>query len=269
MPEKYNLKYVFSNDNFYDPLLFFYGWHRIGPLENDIIVWEREDIPVLPEVLPRREVPLYHRVMFGILPLAALFAAIVATTSDHWMLPLRLLAELLGITGVLAHWSRRQRLFWGTIQRWWQRWLWQPLDSRLLAVTVLPIDTEPSPPPWQHRIQHLWQQARRHPRAISAQQRHRHLLILVGAILLLITITVSWSRWYNHRPEAVIQGYYDDIDFKRFNAAYLRLNPQTRPTFDDFMLNLSVQGDCWRRTANWIHWPQRQLLMSPPIGKLW
>ncbi|MEZ4615109.1 MAG: hypothetical protein R2867_06275 [Caldilineaceae bacterium] len=76
VPEKYNLKYVFSNDNFYDPLLFFYGWHRIGPLENDIIVWEREDIPVLPEVLPRREVPLYHRVMFGI-SLAAL-AAIVA-----------------------------------------------------------------------------------------------------------------------------------------------------------------------------------------------
>ena len=29
VPEKYNLKYVFSNDKFYDPILYFCGWHRL------------------------------------------------------------------------------------------------------------------------------------------------------------------------------------------------------------------------------------------------
>lgn len=44
IPDKYNLKYIFSNDQFYDPLLFFYGWHKIQLLGNGIVVWERADI---------------------------------------------------------------------------------------------------------------------------------------------------------------------------------------------------------------------------------
>jgi len=38
--ERYNLKYVFSNDAFYDPLLFFSGWTRLNRLGNGIVVWE-------------------------------------------------------------------------------------------------------------------------------------------------------------------------------------------------------------------------------------
>lgn len=57
-PEKYHLKFIFSNDRFYDPLLFFNGWHRLGRLENGIEVWEREDIAPLPERLPRKTWPL-------------------------------------------------------------------------------------------------------------------------------------------------------------------------------------------------------------------
>lgn len=72
VPEKYHLKYVFSNDEFYDPLLYFSGWHRLGRLENGIMVWEREDIPPMPEVLPRREIPIYQRIMWGSLPMMAL-----------------------------------------------------------------------------------------------------------------------------------------------------------------------------------------------------
>ena len=38
VPEKYNLKYIFSNDKFYDPLLYFCGWQRLQQLENGIMV---------------------------------------------------------------------------------------------------------------------------------------------------------------------------------------------------------------------------------------
>ena len=33
VPDKYNLKFIFSNDQFYDPLLFFSGWHRLQRLK--------------------------------------------------------------------------------------------------------------------------------------------------------------------------------------------------------------------------------------------
>ena len=44
-PEKYNLKYIFSNDKFYDPVLFFCGWQRLSQLENGIMVWEKLNVP--------------------------------------------------------------------------------------------------------------------------------------------------------------------------------------------------------------------------------
>ncbi len=75
-PEKYHLKYVFSNDQFYDPLLFFSGWHQLGRLENGIQVWEREDVPPLPNRLPRRTLPLFERVAWGTLPPLALLTAL-------------------------------------------------------------------------------------------------------------------------------------------------------------------------------------------------
>ncbi|MDX1522174.1 MAG: hypothetical protein R3264_11140, partial [Anaerolineae bacterium] len=84
VPEKFNLKFIFSNDQFYDPLLYFYGWHRLQTLENGIVVWERSGIPPLPEVLPRREIPLYQRWMFGLLPFTALCLAILTATSPFW-----------------------------------------------------------------------------------------------------------------------------------------------------------------------------------------
>ena len=69
-PEKYKLKFIFSNDIFYDPLLYFYGWSKVRQLENNIVVWERPDVPKLPDILPRKEIPMYQRYMWGILPLS-------------------------------------------------------------------------------------------------------------------------------------------------------------------------------------------------------
>lgn len=242
VPDKYNLKYIFSNDNFYDPLLFFYGWHRIGALENDIVVWEREDIPVLPEVLPRREVPLYHRVMFGTLPLAALLSAILATTSTQWGLAIHLFIELLGVESQWANLRRRQRRVTAGIAQWTTEHIAEPLDSRLLAVAQLGETAELSAPPWQERLQVFWEKLQERGAYVSAQTRRTHVYLVVATFVLIAMSGVLWLQWQHNRPEAVIATYYDDIDFKRFTAAYARLNPQTRPDFEEFMLNLSVEG---------------------------
>jgi hypothetical protein len=76
--ERYNLKYVFSNDAFYDPLLHFTGWTRLNRLGNGFVVWEKPDIPPLPLMLPRRDIPALHALMWGVLPpLALILAALV------------------------------------------------------------------------------------------------------------------------------------------------------------------------------------------------
>ena len=70
--EKYHLKYVFSNDEFYDPLLYFSGWERLNRLQNGIVVWEKPDISPLPRVLPRNAIPPAHAIMWGLVPPTAI-----------------------------------------------------------------------------------------------------------------------------------------------------------------------------------------------------
>ncbi len=77
VPEKYNLKYVFSNDKFYDPILYFCGWHRLTQLENGIMVWEKYNVAPLPKILPFEEVPLYQKLMWGIIPMLTIVVAFV------------------------------------------------------------------------------------------------------------------------------------------------------------------------------------------------
>ena len=77
VPEKYNLKYVFSNDKFYDPILYFCGWHRLSQLENGIMVWEKLNIPPLSKILPKDDVPLFQKLMWGIIPLLTVLIAFV------------------------------------------------------------------------------------------------------------------------------------------------------------------------------------------------
>jgi len=76
VPEKFNLKFIFANDKFYEPLLFFLGWDKINRLENNIVVWERPDVPPLPDLLPRNNIPAFQRIMWGTLPLLAFFFAV-------------------------------------------------------------------------------------------------------------------------------------------------------------------------------------------------
>lgn len=76
--EKYSLKYVFSNDRFYDPLLYFNGWNRTIRLENGIMVWEKGNISTIKPVVPKALSTLLKRA-WGILPVGSLCLAVLLT----------------------------------------------------------------------------------------------------------------------------------------------------------------------------------------------
>jgi len=84
VPEKYHLKYVFSNDKFYDPLLYFTGWHRLSLLENGIHVWEKAGIVPLPSVLPKDDVPLFQKLLWGIIPFTTVIIALLLHLKAMW-----------------------------------------------------------------------------------------------------------------------------------------------------------------------------------------
>ena len=69
---KISPKYIFSNDEFYDPVLHYTGWNPVTRLNNGIHVWEKPDISPLLEMRPRRVLPRYQRMMWGTLPIGAL-----------------------------------------------------------------------------------------------------------------------------------------------------------------------------------------------------
>ena len=84
VPEKYNLKYIFSNDKFYDPILYFCGWQRLQQLENGIMVWERLNVPPIPSILPKEDVPNILKIMWGIIPILTVLIAFVVNIQMLW-----------------------------------------------------------------------------------------------------------------------------------------------------------------------------------------
>lgn len=76
--EKYSLKYVFSNDRYYDPLLYYLGWNRTIRLENGIMVWEKGNISTIKPVTPKEISPLLKKA-WGILPVSSLLLAFLMT----------------------------------------------------------------------------------------------------------------------------------------------------------------------------------------------
>ncbi|MCH7402270.1 hypothetical protein ACFOUP_18290 [Belliella kenyensis] len=76
--EKYQLKYVFSNDQFYDPLLFYTGWNRTIRLENGIMVWEKGNISTIEPIQPKDIHPFLKKA-WGILPLTTVAIAVLLT----------------------------------------------------------------------------------------------------------------------------------------------------------------------------------------------
>lgn len=66
VPGEFHMKYIFSNDKFYEPVLYFSGWKRVGILENGIVLWEKPDIQGLPTILPTKVLPRYQKLIWGL-----------------------------------------------------------------------------------------------------------------------------------------------------------------------------------------------------------
>lgn len=84
-PEKYNLKYIFSNDKFYDPILYFCGWQRLRQLENGIMVWERLNVPPVPSILPKEDVAKWLKIHWGIMPFITVLIAFILNIQMLWV----------------------------------------------------------------------------------------------------------------------------------------------------------------------------------------
>lgn len=225
VPEKYNLKYVFSNDEFYDPVLHFSGWQRLGPLENGIVIWERADIPPLPAELPTKEVPPWQRIMWGTVPP---FAIIAALHMLGW--------NLLGRPGIAKDFDTERanrRIVVGPL-----RWL----DALLLRMERnLPVgDSVPSRS--GHWSKHLVKSIQTR---LSRQVSKPRQAMRVTAIVVVLAALPANSFFQTQNPSsaaAVVEQYYDDLDFRRWDAAYDSLDPITKPDWELWRLQVSVRG---------------------------
>ncbi|WP_346882631.1 hypothetical protein [uncultured Algibacter sp.] len=92
-PEKYNLKYIFSNDKFYDPILYFCGWQRLRQLENGIMVWERLNIPPVSSILPKEDVAKWLKILWGVIPILTVIIAFVLNIQMLWVNALKTKAK--------------------------------------------------------------------------------------------------------------------------------------------------------------------------------
>ncbi len=88
-PEKYNLKYIFSNDKFYDPILYFCGWQRLRQLENGIMVWEKLNVPPLSSILPKEDVSKWQKLLWGIIPILTVLIAFILNIQMLWLRTLK------------------------------------------------------------------------------------------------------------------------------------------------------------------------------------
>jgi hypothetical protein len=234
VPEKYNLKFVLSVDQFYDPLLYFSGWHRLQRLENGVMIWERADIPALPDVLPRKEIPIYQRVMWGLVPMSALFNAIIMLALYA---ALRLRTAGMPTAAVVPP-SRLSQLRKRLLHRLLSPWRW--LDTKLLRWSALPASDQSPQMAWQVWLGWIRAQHLPRPAPPSAHQLRSAMLVLI----VLCTVAVSAANLLRQAdsPRALVEAYYDDLDFRRFAAAYARLDPQTRPNFERYMIDLTARG---------------------------
>ncbi|MDH3308507.1 MAG: hypothetical protein OEO77_13450, partial [Acidimicrobiia bacterium] len=204
VPERYHLKYVFSNDQFYDPLLQFSGWRALQTLDNGIVVWEREDVPPLPGVTAQPELPIAYRLMWGILPLAAILAAAIGGTSPFWPPPSgAVVTRWAGLDGALGRLADRMPIQKGPARSWKD-------PIRRLGRRFVPPDS-----------------------AVGM------MLVAIGVASMVGIVVIA--RPAVQSPAAVVAAYYDDLDFKSFEKAWTRLDEQSRPTLDEYLLRLSVE----------------------------
>lgn len=217
-PESFNLKFIFSNDRFYDPILYFSGWRSLGILENGIHVWQKYGVPTLPESLPRREIPIYHRIHWGIVPMAFLIIGI--------------------ITIILFYLTVRKRMPRAPTKKWRRPSLFQ-IDHILKKHSlVVPIKKRSLKFVDFYMIQ---ERLRRRFRvdAVSFSTKVFRSIVLLS--ILLATLITLWQVGISlvNNPKKVVEDYYDHLNFRRFKEAYNLLHPEGRPEYGRFILDIS------------------------------
>lgn len=217
-PQKYNLKYVFVNDDFYEPLLYFAGWHSLGKLENDVQIWERADVPPLPASIPVQVYPAWQRWMWGTLPVGSLFVAMSVFFFTGVIVPkFNLRLNRIPIVRRIVNW-------------WFIRFWLMNDDSR---------EPMPASEDWQ-----LWKSITRRIfpeiRLTPLPRRSIYGVLLVGIIISGIGIMWRKVQQVTVSPEAIILSYYDALDFKRFTDSYTYLHTDLTQT--EYLRWLSLQG---------------------------
>ncbi len=183
IPEKYHLKFIFSNDKFYDPLLHYVGWHRVQRLENGIMVWEKQDIKGLPPRLPKKTIPLYQRIMWGTLPLICLVIALA-------------------------------------INIYLRLWLFRIKGKENDPSYHLPLDFT------DQKQKTFW--------------AHPILLFFIPILMFWWSAQDIIYKSPQANPEKTILSYYDALDFKRFKEAHSYFNPEHELSFDQYIMEISV-----------------------------
>lgn len=224
VPEKYNLKFILSKDQFYDPLLYFSGWHQLVQLDNGVMVWEREQIPPLPDVLPRKETPVWQRTMWGVLPMGALIAGVTVLFLEATQISLR-----------IGRWRIIRWLYYQITRP--SRWI----DTLLKRYIHIPNNDQSQVVRWQSVLDTVRALPSRVRPSTPSAQFVRTALVLT-LIIIAVTSGVLTYQDQARTPEAVILAYYDDLDFRNYKAAYARLDPTVRPSFDQYLLNLSANS---------------------------
>lgn len=217
IPEKYHLKFVFSNDQFYDPLLSASGWQRLPTLENGVAVWQHDDVEPLPAGRFRQELPQWQRLMWGVLPLTAVFAAMAV-----------LLASALGADPARVRLPPPRLV----------RRVGARIDRRL-ASAASRIPTAGKPPIWQ-----TWRTfaARWGARLVAPVQRRRRRVQALAVVMLLVLggALVLTRATSPATPQDTVFNYYDALDLREIDVAYGLLDPELRPSYTQFLTERSV-----------------------------
>ncbi len=182
-PEKYHLKYIFSNDKFYDPILYFCGWQRLPQLENGVMVWEKLNVAPLSSILPKDEVSTWQKLLWGIVPFLTL-----------------IIAFILNIQPIFLRYIQRKRTDAESYLKF--KIEYTQFSSKLV------------------KVNHIW------------------------AIILIVILGIGTYQFYlkndaQRSPENVVKAYYDALDFKEFEKAYSFINPATKSTIAQYMLEIS------------------------------
>jgi hypothetical protein len=183
-PEKYNLKYIFSNDKFYDPVLFFCGWQRLSKLENGIMVWEKLNVPPISSILPKEDVSTWLKVMWGIIPLLTVLIAFILNVQS------------------LFRWRLKRKV---KTEPAYLKFKYNPSE---FSSTVL-------------KSMHIWG-------------------ILIGILLLYASYQFYIKNDTQRSPENVVKAYYDALDFKQLNKSYTYIDPESKITRSQYLLEVSV-----------------------------